>query len=129
MLLQKNRRDSAVFMRAKRALTLTIGAILEDSIFKLKLILRPLFSAQILTDRTDEEVILATDLNYPIHVIETGMADIFPSLTLIFICGLFLVVSILIQQMGERQKEEQTSFKINLEVSHKTRENLNELNA
>lgn len=88
-------------------------------------------SAQFSTDRTDEEVILATldSTTPPIEVIPTEMLDIFPGIVVIGICGLFILFSLLYGLIVRLVGVRAMSFDVNLEAFHKALDNLNGLHA
>lgn len=88
-------------------------------------------SVQFSTDRTDDEVVLATlqDPELPLQVIPTEMIDIFPGLIVIGICGVYVLTASLCHLLIGRKANKKFSFEVSLEVYHKALDNINGLNA
>lgn len=88
-------------------------------------------SVQFSTDRTDDEVVLATLQNpeSPLQVVPTEMIDIFPGLIVIGICGIYVLTASFCHLLVGRKANKNLSFEVNLEVFHKALDNINGLNA
>lgn len=84
-------------------------------------------SAQIITDRSGDGIVLATfqSPSTPMLVINTKLVDIYTSVT--SICRYFLISAIIIRQLGNLKKYRRLSFDVDLEVLHKALENLDGL--
>ena len=88
-------------------------------------------SVQVSTDLSDDKIVLATlqNPNYPLKVIETEMVNILPGVIVIGFCGLFILISMTVNQVGRYKSNTHLPFDINLEIFHKALENLNNGNA
>ena len=109
------------------------GGKLRETLYGLHsaLMTRAPLSVQISTDLSDDEIVLASlqNPNYPLRVVETEMVNILPGVIVIAICGLFLVIAITINQFGRHNSNTHLPFDINLEIFHKSLDNLNGPNA
>lgn len=88
-------------------------------------------SVQFLTNRTDEEIILATlnSTTPPIQVVPTELLDIFPGVVVVAICGAFVICSLLFSFVARLPGGKDIVFDVNLEVYHKGLSNLDCSNA
>lgn len=89
-------------------------------------------SPEISTDRSDDEIILATlqDPQLPLEAISTVMIDIFPGLIVIGVCCLYVLVTACFHFLVKCNAYKAVSFEVNLEVFHKALDNIsNGLNA
>lgn len=88
-------------------------------------------SMQIVTDRTDHEILLATlrSPNWPRSATPTEYQNAFPGFLVITTCTVFIVLSQLTQLVYRSSAHRRMPFDVNLEIYHKALENLNGLNA
>lgn len=88
-------------------------------------------SPQFSTDRTDDEIVLATlgEPNPPLLVIDTEMIDIFPALIVIGICGFFVICANIAHFVGRSKIDKGQSFDVYRETLVRALHNLTGFNA
>lgn len=88
-------------------------------------------SPQFSTDRTDDEIVLATlgDPNPPLVVIDTEMIDIFPALIVIGICSVFVICANIANFVGRSKIYKGQSFDVSRETLVRALHSLTGFNA